>query len=54
MNIDQFIPSILKVTANENLNIEDDLKKDDSTKTLSQLINEESTQKPENSEENQN
>lgn len=40
MNIDQISPSILHVTAKENLNIEDDLTKE-STKTISQLIDEE-------------
>jgi len=39
MNIDQISPSILHVTAKENLNIEDDLNKE-STKTISELIDE--------------
>jgi|688.fasta_scaffold291035_1 hypothetical protein len=41
MNIDNIIPSTLKVTASENLNVENDLTKAESTKTLEQLINEE-------------
>lgn len=40
MNIDQISPSILHVTASENLNIQDDLTKE-ATKTISQLIHEE-------------
>jgi hypothetical protein len=46
MNIDHISPSILHVTAKENLNIQDDLDKE-GTKTISQLINEE-TQKDTN------
>ena len=41
MNIDNIIPSTLKVVASENLNIEEDLKKVESSKTLEQLVNEE-------------
>ena len=41
MNIDNIIPSTLKVVASENLNIEEDLKKAESNKTLEQLVNEE-------------
>lgn len=50
MNIDHISPSILHVTAKENLNIEDDLTKE-GTKTISQLINEETetTKKEESS-----
>lgn len=40
MNIDQISPSILHVTAKQNLNIQDDLDKE-STKTIDELINEE-------------
>jgi hypothetical protein len=39
MNIDNISPSILHVTAKENLNIEDDLTKE-ATKTIAELINE--------------
>lgn len=39
MNIDHISPSILHVTATENLNIEDDLLQE-STKTIAQLLNE--------------
>lgn len=49
MNIDQISPSILHVTAKENLHIEDDLNKT-STKTISELINEE--EKDEKNESN--
>lgn len=40
MNIDQISPSILHVTASDNLNIQDDLTKE-ATKTIAELINEE-------------
>jgi hypothetical protein len=40
MNIDQISPSILHVTAKENLHIEDDLA-NNNTKTIAELINEE-------------
>jgi hypothetical protein len=43
MNIDHISPSILHVTATENLNIEDDLLKE-STKTIAQLLNEKKDQ----------
>lgn len=49
MNIDQISPSILHVTAKENLNIQDDLTKE-ATKSIAQLINEEKN-KDKNSEE---
>ena len=48
MNIDQISPSILHVTAKQNLNIEDDLNKD-ATKTISELIHEEEKQNSEKS-----
>lgn len=41
MNIDHIVPSILKVTASENLNIENDLNQPESAKSLEQLLNEE-------------
>ena len=41
MNIDNIVSSTLKVTASENLDIQSDLEKADSSKTLEQLINEE-------------
>lgn len=41
MNIDDIVPSVLKVTAKETLNIDKDLKQEDSTKTIEQLLNEE-------------
>lgn len=44
MNIDQIAPSILHVTATENLNIEHDLAQE-STKTISELIDEQENQK---------
>lgn len=40
MNIDQISPSILHVTAKENLNIEHDLAQE-STKTINELIEDE-------------
>lgn len=40
MKIDNIVNSTLKVVANENLNIEHDLIKEDSTKSLDQLVNE--------------
>lgn len=50
MNIDNIIPSTLKVVASENINIQDDLKQNDSSKSLEQLLHEEK----ENSEKNEN
>lgn len=52
MNIDHITPSILKVTASENLNIEEDLKKAESSKTLEQLLNEEEKISEEKSQTN--
>ena len=46
MNIDQISPSILHVTAKENLNIEQDLSKE-SDKTIAQLLNEKTEKKTE-------
>lgn len=43
MNIDQISPSILHITAKENLNIENDLIKE-ATKSIAQLIHEEKNQ----------
>jgi hypothetical protein len=40
MKIDNIIPSTLKVTANEKLNIQQDLKIEDPEKPLSELLNE--------------
>jgi hypothetical protein len=40
MKIDNIVNSTLKVVANENLNIEHDLAKEDSIKPLDQLLNE--------------
>lgn len=40
MNIDHIVPSILKVTASENVNIENDLNQPESAKSLEQLLNE--------------
>lgn len=44
MNIDNIIPSTLKVTASTDLNIQNDLNIEDSTKTLAQILNEEKEQ----------
>jgi hypothetical protein len=49
MKTDNIIPCILKVTASDKLNIEDDLKSPESAKSLEQLINEQ--EKEENIEE---
>jgi hypothetical protein len=49
MNIDQISPSILHVTAKENLNIEHDLTQQ-SDKTIAELIDEEETKKQQESE----
>ena len=43
MNIDNFSPSILHVTAKENLHIEDDLNKQ-STKTIAELLHDKEAQ----------
>lgn len=51
MNIDQISPSILHVTAKENLNIQDDLN-NNSTKNIAQLIHEEENKQKEESETN--
>lgn len=40
MNIDHIVPSTLKVTASENVNIENDLNQPESAKSLEQLLNE--------------
>jgi hypothetical protein len=50
MNIDQISPSILHVTAKENLNIEHDLNQNQSNKTISELINEEENKNEENTQ----
>lgn len=47
MNIDRISPSILHVTAQENLNIEDDLTKE-GAKTIAQLIDEKEKTEEEN------
>ncbi len=39
MNIDNIVPSILKVTASENLDIQNDLNQPESAKSLEQLLN---------------
>lgn len=51
-NIDHitFVNSILKVTASETLNIEDDLKKDQ-TQSISSLINNKNMNEKENTKE---
>jgi hypothetical protein len=49
MNIDQISPSILHVTAKENLNIEHDLTQQ-SDKTIAELIDEEKTKNQKESE----
>jgi hypothetical protein len=50
MNIDNFISSTLKITASENLNIENDLVSQ-SNKNINELLNEQETkQTQENSE----
>lgn len=41
MEIDNIANSTLKVTASSNLDINNDLKKADSSKTLAELLNEE-------------
>ena len=51
MNIDNISPSILHITAKQNLNIEDDLTKE-STKSIAQLI-EENNEEKENQENKQ-
>ena len=48
MNIDRISPSILHVTAKENLNIQDDLARE-STKTIAELIDEKETKTEESS-----
>lgn len=40
MNIDHIVPSTLKVTASENVNVENDLNQPESAKSLEQLLNE--------------
>lgn len=49
MNIDNFIPSTLKITASEKIDIQPDLDSSQS-KNIDQLLNEKTTQKK--SEEN--
>lgn len=44
MNIDNISPSILHITAKENLHIEDDLNKD-ATKTIAQLLEDDKKEK---------
>jgi hypothetical protein len=44
MNIDNIIASTLKVTASQDLNIENDLNTEDSNKTLNQLFYEKKQQ----------
>ena len=39
MNIDNIVPSILKVIASENLDIQNDLNQPESAKSLEQLLN---------------
>jgi hypothetical protein len=48
MNIDQISPSVLHVTAKENLNIDDDLNKQ-ATKTIAELIDDEKNNEEKNS-----
>jgi hypothetical protein len=52
MNIDNIISSTLKVTASADLNIQNDLNIDDSTKTLAQILNEEKEQSEQIEEKN--
>jgi hypothetical protein len=48
MNIDKISPSVLHVTAKENLNIDDDLNKQ-ATKTIAELIDDEKNNEEKNS-----
>lgn len=52
MNIDNIIGSTLKVTASNDLNIENDLNSEDSEKTLAQLLHEEKEQTEQAEEKN--
>ncbi len=45
MNTDNLIPCILKVTASDNLNIENDLKTPESSKSIEQLLYEQKEEK---------
>ena len=50
MNIDNIVPSTLKVVASENLHIENDLNKAESSKTLDQLIHDQKENDPQEEE----
>lgn len=50
MDIDNISPSILHVTAKENLNIEDDLNKEP-TKTIAELLDDQEKNTEENTSE---
>jgi hypothetical protein len=52
MNIDNISPSILHVTAKQNLHIEDDLNKE-ATKTIAELLHEEEEKTKEEAESTQ-
>jgi hypothetical protein len=52
MNIDNISPSILHVTAKQNLHIEDDLNKE-ATKTIAELLHEEEEKTNEEAESTQ-
>lgn len=45
MKIDNIIPSTLKITASENLNIQKDLESEDSNKPIELLLNEQKENK---------
>lgn len=49
MNTDNIIPSILKVTASSSVDAENDLNQPESTKSIEQLLNEQ-TQEEKNNE----
>jgi hypothetical protein len=51
MKIDKIIPSTLKVTASEQLNISADLKAADSEKPLELILNEQKQQKEQKTED---
>ena len=47
MNIDHIVPSTLKVIASENVDIENDLNKPESSKSIEQLLDDQEKQQPE-------
>lgn len=47
MNIDHIVPSILKVTASENIDIENDLNQPESSKSIEQLLDDQEKEQSE-------